>query len=374
MPSLWIYNDYGGNLRGLLLSNKYLSRFLDFGSSQVFDDATVYTACQQFTKSDNYDFKYSKIEVGNFGQEVWNEIKYADLGPSNWNLATREVTSILKKLEKGSKKLGDLCSIFVGIQTSADNFYHLVKKENGSFYSKILNREIELEEELLRPIVTGTDAKRYLQPQIKKHLLHPYTESGSYKLIDLEKNSKTYPKTYQYFKNNEKFLREREKGKMDHDKWYGYNYPKNLEKQTIPKIGIAQTVQNLQCFLDEKGEYYFHNVRVNGISSINDSLKLKYLLGLLNSSALNFYFVNTAKPKDNGFFEANKQFIYPLPIKIAPEGIQEQIMDLVTNIIERKKENPTVNTSSLEAEIDQLVYRLYGLTEEEIGIVEGSAG
>ncbi|WP_235942702.1 Eco57I restriction-modification methylase domain-containing protein, partial [Salinimicrobium oceani] len=67
MPSLWIYNDYGGNLRGLLLSNKYLSRFLDFGSTQVFDDATVYTACQQFTKTENQGFEYSKIEVGNFG-------------------------------------------------------------------------------------------------------------------------------------------------------------------------------------------------------------------------------------------------------------------------------------------------------------------
>ncbi|MCB7480280.1 DUF7149 domain-containing protein [Christiangramia sediminis] len=368
MPSLWIYNDYGGNLRGLLLSNNYLSRFLDFGSSQVFDDATVYTACQQFTKNDNQGFEYSKIEVGNFGQEVWNKIEYADLGPSNWNLATREVTSILKKLENDSEKLGDLCSIFVGIQTSADNFYHLIRKENGNYYSKILDKEIEMEEDLMRPIVTGTDAKRYLPPQIKKYLLHPYKETGSYDLIDLNEHS--LPKTFQYFKANENFLRSREKSKMDHEKWYGYNYPKNLEKQTIPKIGIAQTVQNLQCFLDEKGEYYFHNVRVNGISPLNETLKPKYLLGLLNSSVLNFYFTNTAKPKDNGYYEANKQFIYPLPIKFATDFIQEQIIELVTHILELKIENRAADTSLLEAEIDRLVYELYGLTEEEIEIVE----
>ncbi len=368
MPSLWIYNEYGVNLRNLLLSNRYLSRFLDFGSSQVFDDATVYTACQQFIKKLSKGFKYAKIDVENFGQETWNEIEYDSLEHSNWNLATHEVTSILNKLQKDSFKLGDLCSIFVGIQTSADTFYHLAKKENGKYYSKILKCEIELEEDLLKPIVTGTDAKRYLQPQIKKYLLHPYTDEGV--LIDIEKITETLPETYQYFKKNEKFLRDREKGKMNHENWYGYNYPKNLKKQTISKIGVAQTVQSLQCFLDEEGEYFFHNVRVNGIFPLDESLKLKFVLGLLNSSTLNFYFINTAKPKDNGFYEANKQFIYPLPIKIATEAIQEKIISLVTNILIKKKESTKADTSNLEAQIDQLVYQLYNLTEEEIAIVE----
>lgn len=301
---------------------------------------------------------------------MWNEIDYTSLEHSNWNLATREVTSILMKLQKGSIKLGDLCSIFVGIQTSADTFYHLVKKEDGKFYSKILKCKIELEEDLLKPIVIGTDAKRYSQPQIKKYLLHPYTDDGT--LIDLEEITETLPKTYDYFKKNEKFLRNREKGKMDHEKWYGYNYPKNLKKQTIPKIGVAQTVQSLQCFLDEQGEYYFHNVRVNGIAPLYESLDLKFVLGLLNSSILNFYFIHTAKPKDNGYYEANKQFIYPLPIKIATEDIQEKIISLVTNILSRKKEKLTADTTSFETQIDQLVYQLYDLTEEEIKLIEES--
>ncbi|NJW55879.1 hypothetical protein, partial [Salinimicrobium oceani] len=85
-----------------------------------------------------------------------------------------------------------------------------------------------------------------------------------------------------------------------------------------------------------------------------------------------FYFTKTAKPKDNGFYEANKQFIYPLPIKFATDVVQEQIIELVTHILELKKENPSSDTSSLEAEIDRLVYELYGLTEEEIEIVENS--
>lgn len=43
----------------------------------------------------------------------------------------------------------------------------------------------------------------------------------------------------------------------------------------------------------------------------------------------------------------------------------------VNRILSNKKENPQADTSTLEAEIDQMVYKLYGLSEEEIGIVEG---
>lgn len=50
----------------------------------------------------------------------------------------------------------------------------------------------------------------------------------------------------------------------------------------------------------------------------------------------------------------------------------DELEKLVLEIIEIKEEYPAADISSLQAEIDQLVYRLYGLTEEEIGIVEGS--
>jgi hypothetical protein len=57
------------------------------------------------------------------------------------------------------------------------------------------------------------------------------------------------------------------------------------------------------------------------------------------------------------------------------KGSKEQRVEItiqVEEILRIKKENPAADTSSLEAEIDQLVYRLYGLTEEEIVVVESS--
>jgi hypothetical protein len=50
---------------------------------------------------------------------------------------------------------------------------------------------------------------------------------------------------------------------------------------------------------------------------------------------------------------------------------QKPIITLVDQILSMKKKNPTANTISLEFEIDRLVYGLYGLTKEEIKIVEG---
>jgi hypothetical protein len=48
------------------------------------------------------------------------------------------------------------------------------------------------------------------------------------------------------------------------------------------------------------------------------------------------------------------------------------VVDLVTRILAAKAANPTADTSALEREIDRMVYELYGLTEEEIALVEGA--
>ena len=60
-----------------------------------------------------------------------------------------------------------------------------------------------------------------------------------------------------------------------------------------------------------------------------------------------------------------------IPIKIPTPEIECVITSLVTRILAAKRAAPQADTSALESEIDGLVFELYGLTEEEIGIVEG---
>lgn len=78
---------------------------------------------------------------------------------------------------------------------------------------------------------------------------------------------------------------------------------------------VAQTVNKMQVSADSEGAFYINNVRVNGIMPAR-GVSLWGTLAALNAKPCDFYFRKTAKPKDNGYFEANKQFIKYLPIPV----------------------------------------------------------
>jgi len=127
-----------------------------------------------------------------------------------------------------------------------------------------------------------------------------------------------YPRTWAYLKQHEPELRAREHGRMDrNDAWWGYNYPKNMDKHHLPKLGVAQTIPEMRVFYDDKGAFCFNNVRVSGILCEDQGLSY-FLMGILNSRVVDFVFRRRAKPKERrpsgAYFEANKQYIAPLPI------------------------------------------------------------
>ena len=71
------------------------------------------------------------------------------------------------------------------------------------------------------------------------------------------------------------------------------------------------------------------------------------------------------------FSEIQARSVGELPIVMPVTELQKPIIDLVDKILVTKKPDASVDTSELEHKIDKLVYKLYGLTEEEIAIVEG---
>ena len=72
--------------------------------------------------------------------------------------------------------------------------------------------------------------------------------------------------------------------------------------------------------------------------------------------------------------DVNPQYLRQLPIANVDMLAQKPFIKLVDKILTAKKSNPQADTTALEAEIDQLVYELYELTEDEIAIVEESVG
>ena len=96
------------------------------------------------------------------------------------------------------------------------------------------------------------------------------------------------------------------------------------------------------------------------------------LLGVLASNLMSVYFKYSNNEFDALFPKIKIGEFRELPIPKNLEDFQKVIGHKVENILKLKAENINLNISILEAEIDQLVYQLYDLTEEEIAIVEAS--
>jgi hypothetical protein len=98
----------------------------------------------------------------------------------------------------------------------------------------------------------------------------------------------------------------------------------------------------------------------------------KFLLGILNSSFIGWYCQRKFQIcADDTFPQIMARDIVRLPIPQANVSDQRRAVDFVTRILAAKAADPSADTSALEREIDRIVYELYGLTEEEIAVVEG---
>ncbi|MBT7093575.1 MAG: hypothetical protein HN936_10035, partial [Bacteroidetes bacterium] len=100
----------------------------------------------------------------------------------------------------------------------------------------------------------------------------------------------------------------------------------------------------------------------------------KYLLGILNSRFLTFYLNYKFKDKHlaGGYLAINKGTIEKLPFIEATLEQQVKLVKLIDQIMVLKKNDPDSEIANLQHEIDEIVYKIFNLTREEIAIVESS--
>jgi hypothetical protein len=260
-------------------------------------------------------------------------------------------------------------------------------------YSHSLQHEFELESALLKPLLSGKDIERNSYPVPNQLLLFPYkVAEGKAELIPPQQFALAYPRCWEYLLQNRETLENRERGKMQHEKWYAYVYPKNLVLHDQRKMAIPRLVSRLAAVYDRDGDFYLDNVDVGGLLlKEKDDTQYLYILGLLNSRLLDFYLHRISVPFRGGFYSANRQFLEPLPIHYidfdnpAEKKMHDDLVALADKMLElNRRLAPIRNTPCNESdellreidrtdsEIDNLVYDLYGLTEEERKIVEES--
>lgn len=143
-----------------------------------------------------------------------------------------------------------------------------------------------------------------------------------------------------------------------------------------PKLLVPDIADRASFALDDRGIFAFTSGY--GITlKPTTNLAPKFLLGLLNSRLLELFWKQVSTPLRGGFYRYFTQFLSQIPIRLlnlsdaAERGKHDAIVELEERILSTKAGDPAADTSALEGEIDRMVYELYGLTEEEISIVEG---
>lgn len=336
-PSLWTVNEYGEGLRKLIAERRNLERWIDFKSFQVFEEVTTYTALQFFTKAPNDAIQVATALDGIISQNPWarpgSSLPYGrQVFGDRWLLLTGEERALIDRLYEHCPRLDDpslTTQIYQGLITSADAIYHLERIGPGRYLCSPKGEkapppyEVEIEDAIMKPLVSGPEAKRYIDPKTETYLLFPYHFKNEVRLIDPKDFAKNFPKAWAYLRSYKDILclREARRDKnekvteapFDDDQWYRFGRHQNLDKQEIAKLIVAQTVPELRVCFDATSSIYLNNVRVNGIIP-SDDCDPWFLLGVLNAPVADFVFRRIAKVKEGGYYEANKQFIAPLPV------------------------------------------------------------
>ena len=218
--------------------------------------------------------------------------------------------------------------------------------------------------EILKPILRGRDIKRYQAHWARLWVI--YSFSG----IEIDK----YPAIKQHLSQHRRALENRTGGaRRDKEgnlfvpyKWYELQvdyYNSGTYKQFMrDKIVWIELVENGRFAYDDSGIY------CEATTFIMTGKSPKYLCPLLNSKLIRWFLKQVAPTSGMGTLRWKKVYVETIPIPKITETEQQPLSDLADQIMTATLS--TDNTGMLEAEVDKLVYALYGLTEPEIRVVE----
>ena len=387
MPVKWTNASFGSGLREFLLTNNAISKIINFGAFQAFD-ASTYTGLQWFERQSenllyyevNEDYKtLNELEgyLNSLSEDNATLIPLSKLGKGTWTLTEGDVSKIIDKLNLQPRRISDVFEkIFQGLATSKDDVYFLYKcKVENNYvigFSKQLDREVTIEQGLTKPLLKGEDVHRYEKITTDRVVIFPYKlENGNAELYQEEEIKELFPNGYSYLKECEEILRGREKGRLKNDNfWYRYIYPKNLtlfdnEKLVAPEISLGGNFS-----YDQKGQYYSTTTIYGYIKNENVLESYKSLMAILNSKLLWWYLVNTGTVLANGYFRFKPNYLktFPMP-NITPE--KDYLLEtLVNQILDLKQNKPELSTKKLEEQIDEIIFEMYHLTEDDKTIIK----
>ncbi len=384
IPHKVFQTDYGKGLRGKLSSTKSISEIVYFNEIKIFDNVGVYTCLLYLNKSINEEILFENVEdIVKFktGQRESEMIMHPD-HDNEWKFVSSKEQGIWNKLSEFPLCADIFKKIYVGIQSSADDAYYLEKaketKTHFEGYSKYLDTTVKVEKVYFKKVVRGKDVHRYEEPEFNKVVLFPYDVSGKKPVVVDEKLiKKDAPKTWKYIEECRERLEGREKGKMKGEGFYRYVYPKGLVNYKEEKLMVSFLGKTPQFAYDKEGGWH-HNINVYGFLKKPDvEESYYYFLGVLNSALMQFYIKAVSSTMSGGFYLYSPTFLKKFPMRrinfSSKKDVEsyKKIEQLSRKIIEAKSQ---AKRDELERSIDDLVFDLYGFSQEEKEIVIASWG
>jgi len=381
---------YGAKLREFLARELTLYRLIDFGDAPVFEAiayASILAGVRAKPAHDASVLAYTwekEIEFDRISQivpERGQQIRQSELKADGWRLESPAVMRLLEKLRRAGKPLGEYVN---------RRFYYGIKTGLGeAFVVDLITRDRLIHEhkssaEILKPFLRGRDVKRWQTEFAEQYLIkiessenkdHPWSgksEKEAEKIFN-----KTYPSIYEYFQSLRDIklaepdargcrnMLEKVQHRDDQGKYFwelrSCIYWEEFEQTKI----ILGRFMNKATFAFDK-DHYYHNDALYMIAGANE-----FVVAILNSSVSWWFLTQICTDLQNGYLQAFRENLFQIPIPSMPTEQQKPLERLVERILTAKQHNAEADVSELEREIDEMVYAIYGLTAEEIAIIEG---
>lgn len=382
----WISNDGASILRNKILSDTKIQKYIDFGDCKIFSSASIQTMIfllnKQITK-EPYSVDCSKfvsdISVANFSlYKIITDNKHndiccnyiANINPQTnkdqyIRFSSQEDTRILDIMMRQKEHLKDN-EIYSGIDVlqdkvnkkSLEKLSGEIKLNDGIF---VINSD-ELNtmnltqceyDDIIKPYYTSQEIKKYSVIGKNKEWII-YTDSSFKNIKKIEK----YPNIKRHLDKYQNIMT-------------SVNKPYGLHRSREEFIFKGEKILSIRKCVSPSFSYTDCDSYVSRAFLIikTDRLNNKYLVGLLNSKIVAYWLKNKGKIQGSNC-QIDKEPLLNIPLPQLNDKEQQPIIDLVNQIILLKQNDINTDTSEQEAEIDKIVYQLYGLTDDEIKIVE----
>ena len=351
----WMRVDSGKPLRQFI-ENQNPVRLVNLGAD-VFESVTVNTCIIVINRSANGSALQAadvRQTIQQFPPDEWTHIRPAR--GETWTVMPAMDQRIKAKMEAEGTPLAEWnVKINRGIITGYNKAFII----NSATKEELIARDSN-SVGIIKPVLLGRNIQRYQAHWVGLWLIDTHNGYGDVPAVDID----GYPVIKNHLAGFYPHLTKRyDKGKTP------YNLRNCAYYEEFSKAKIVWGNLNEYAKFAYAPEGTFISAPTTMLTPFSH-----YMLAMLNSTLLDWYFRLIGVERDGGYFEYKPMFIERLPIPEISGPEQRPFIRLVDGILEAKESNPDADTSEQEREIDRLVYDLYGLTEEEVAAVERSMG